>query len=179
MKRTAVCLTLIFSTFLCTATLLHAAEQKTIFNTESIENKSGTSPKRCQDMCSRRSGPDATSLLSEGWKIVTSFPKKVIAEDYWFIPCNNCKPHGCTCIGTEYTLQKDAPATKVEIPNSEREAAGKNTQTGRNSPKVETSDNELDLLKKERDLLKQENTELKQEIEELKNQIKLQQEKIQ
>ncbi len=174
MKRTAVLLALTFWTFLCTATLLHAAEQKTIFNTESIENKSGTSPKKCQDMCSRRSGPDATSLLSEGWKIVNSFPKKVIAEDYWYIPCNTCKPHGCTCIGTEYTLQKDAPARKVEIPNIERKAPDKNTQTGRNAPKAEASDNEPDLLKKENDLLKQENTELKQQIKELKNQMKLQ-----
>jgi len=175
MKRTAVCLALISSTLLFTANLSQAAEQKVIFNTESIEYKSGTSSKKCQDMCSRRSGPDAKSFLSEGWKIVNSFSKKVIAEGYWYIPCNTCEPHGCTCIGTEYTLQKNTPTTKVETSNNEREAPNKNPQTERNTPKVETSDNELDLLKKQTDLLKQENTSLKQEIERLKNQIEVQQ----
>ena len=104
MKETALCLALISSILLFTATLLQAAEQKIIFNTEKIEYKSGTSSKRCQDICSRRSGPDAKSLLSEGWKIVTSSPKEVIGEHYWYTPCNGCEPHGCTCIGTEYTL---------------------------------------------------------------------------
>jgi len=48
----------------------------------------------------------------------------------------------------------------------------KNKRTALQAPKVETSNNELDLLKKENELLKQENTLLKQENENLKNQIK-------
>jgi hypothetical protein len=172
MKKTALCLALISSILLFTATLLQAAEQKIIFNTEKIEYKSGTSSKKCQDTCSRKSGPDAKSLLSEGWEIVTSTPKEVIGEYYWYTPCNGCEPHGCTCIGTEYILQKDGPAPKVETSNSEIDALDKNKRTGLHAPKVETSNNELDLLKKENELLKQEITLLKQENENLKNQIK-------
>jgi len=172
MKETALCLALISSILLFTATLLQAAEQKILFNTEKIEYKSGTSSKRCQDICSRRSGPDAKSLLSGGWKIVNSSPKEVIGEYYWYTPCNGCQPHGCTCIGTEYILQKDGPAPKVETSNSEVDTPDKNKRTGLHAPKVETSNNELDLLKNENDFLKQEITSLKQEIEKLKHQIK-------
>ena len=194
MKKTALCLALFSSILLFTATL-QAAEQRIIFNTEKIEYKSGTNSKKCQDICSRKSGPDAKSLLSEGWKIVTSSPKEVVGEHYWYTPCRGCEPHGCTCIGTEYTLQRDTPARKVETPNrevdaqdknkrtevqvpkvetpnSEVDAQDKNKQTELHAPKVETSSNELDLLKKENELLKQENTLLKQENENLKNQIK-------
>ncbi len=172
MKKTALCLALISSILLFTATLLQAAEQKIIFNTEKIEHKSGTNSKKCQDICSRKSDPDAKSLLSEGWKIVTSSPKEVVGEYYWYTPCRGCEPHGCTCIGTEYILQKDYPAPKVETPNREVDAQDKNKRTELHAPKVETSNNELDLLKKENELLKQEITLLKQENENLKNQIK-------
>jgi hypothetical protein len=149
MKITVACLVFISSALLFTATLVQAAEQRILFNTENIEYKSGTGPKRCQAMCSKRSGPDANSLLSEGWKIVSSSPKKVIGEQYRYVPCPTCEPHGCTCIGTEYLLQKDVTA-----------------------PKAETSKNELAPLVNEKDLLKQEIILLKQEIEKLKNQIK-------
>ena len=149
MKKTAVCLAFIASVFLFTAAHVLAAEQKIIFNTESIEYKPGTGAKRCQAMCSKRSGPDITSQLSEGWKIVSSSPKIVIGEQYRYVPCPTCEPHGCTCIGTEYLLQKDVTA-----------------------PKEETTNNELAPLVNEKDLLKQEIILLKQEIEKLKNQIK-------
>ena len=172
MKKTAVCLARISSILLLTANLLHAAEQKIIFNNEKIEYKSGTSSKKCQDICSRRSGPDAKSLLSEGWKIVTSSPKEVIGEYYWYTPCNGCEPHGCTCIGTEFILQKDDLAPKVETTNNKLDALDKNKRTGLQAAKVETSSNELELLKKENELLKQEITSLKQENENLKNQNK-------
>ena len=177
MKEAALCFALISSILLCTATFLQAAEQKIIFNTEKIKHESGTSSKRCQDICSRRSGPDAKSLLSGGWKIVSSSPKEVIGEGYWYAPCNGCEPHGCTCIGTEYILQKDEPAPKVEASNSGLEALDKNKRTGLQAPKVETSNNELDHLKKENELLKQEITYLKQENENLRNQIKSKQKK--
>jgi hypothetical protein len=175
MKRTAVCLALISLNLLFSSTVLQAAEQKIIFNTENIDYKSGTSSKMCQEMCRKKSGPDAKSLVSEGWRIVSSFPKKVIAEDYWYVPCNACKPHGCTCIGTEFTLQKDGPVTKAGIPKNELDAQNNNKQTGLHSPQVETVKNELELIREERDLLQQEITILKHEIETLKNQIKLQQ----
>jgi hypothetical protein len=88
-------------------------------------------------------------LVSEGWKIVSSSPKEVIGEDYRYVPCNTCEPHGCTCIGTEYILQGERPA-----------------------PKVETTNNDLDLLKKENQVLKQEIKLLKHENENFRNQIK-------
>lgn len=152
MIKTRLCLALISSFLLLSAPLVQAAEQKTVFNTESIEFKSGTGSERCHDKCSRKSGPDAKALHSEGWKIVRSSPHKVIAEEYWYVPCSSCEPHGCTCIGTEYTLERAVPA-----------------------PKVETAKDELDLLKNENDMLKQEITTLRQENEKLKNQIKSQQ----
>ena len=172
MKKTALCLALFSSILLFTATLLQAAEQRIIFNTEKIEHKSGTNSKKCQDICSRKSGPDARSLLSEGWKIVTSSPKEVVGEHYWYTPCRGCEPHGCTCIGTEYTLQRDTPARKAEPPNREVDTLDKNRRAVLHAPKVETSNNELEFLKKENELLKQENTLLKQENDNLKNQIK-------
>jgi len=149
MKKSAACLALISSILFFTATLVQAAEQKIVFNTKKIEYKSGTSSKRCQDMCNKRSGQDATYLLADGWKVVNTSPKEVIAEKYWYVPCNACEPHGCTCIGTEYLLERDNPAPKMEI-----------------------SINELDLLKKENGSLKQEISILKQEIEKLKKQMK-------
>ena len=126
-----------------------AAEQIKIFTTESIEYKSGTGPMRCQEICDKKSMTDLSALLSEDWKIVSSTAKKVIGEQYRYVPCPTCSPHGCTCIGTEYLLQRDI------IP-----------------PKVDTSSKELYILKNEKDLLKQEIIQLKREIETLKNQMK-------
>jgi hypothetical protein len=172
MKKTALCLAGISSILLFTATLLHAAEQKIIFNAERIKFESGTASKQCQDKCNRRSGPEAQSLLSEGWKIVSSSPKEVIAENYWYTPCNTCAPHGCTCIGTEYILQRDVPARRVETSNNEPDAMDNNKRTGLYAPNVETSINELDLLKKKNELLIKEINLLKQENENLKNQLR-------
>lgn len=149
MKKTGVCLALALLLLQFMAPFSHAVEQKTLFATERIEHKSGTSSKKCQDMCSKRSGPDLTSLLADGWVMVSSSHKEVIAEKYWYIPCSTCEPHGCTCIGTEYILRNDQPVTKVEI-----------------------SKNELERLKQENGLLKRELSLLKQEIESLKTQIK-------
>ncbi len=154
MKKAAACLALIPSILLFTAPLLQATEQKIIFNTKSIEYKTGTGSMRCRDRCNKKSDPDAALFLSKGWKILSSSPKEVIGEEYRYVPCNTCEPHGCTCIGTEYTLQRDDPPPKAETPSNER-----------------------DLLKNENDALKQEITLLKQEIEKLKNQIKSEQKK--
>ncbi|NVN92889.1 MAG: hypothetical protein HXX11_20155 [Desulfuromonadales bacterium] len=149
MKKTAVCLSLISLLLLFTATLLQAVEHNIVFNTERIEHKSGTSSERCQELCRKRSGPDVKELRTDGWIMVSSSSKEAIGERYSYTPCNTCEPHGCTCIGTEYILQRESPAPKVEI-----------------------SINELDLLKSENASLKQEITLLKLEIEKLKNHIK-------
>lgn len=172
MKKTAVCLALISLLVLSIATLLQAAEQKIVFNSESIEYKSGTGSTRCQDKCNRRSGPDIKSLLSAGWKIVRSSSKKVVGEDYWYVPCNACEPHGCTCLGTEYLLQKDEPLPKVETSINKHDDRDINQRTGVYDSKSESSINELDRLKNENVILKHENTLLKQEIEKFKNLIK-------
>jgi hypothetical protein len=149
MKIAATCLALLSSHLICTAAPpVQAAERKTVFNTERIEYKSGTGPEKCRDKCSKRSGPDAKALLSEGWNIVNTSPKKVVAEEYWYVPCGSCEPHGCTCIGTEYTLQRNAPP-----------------------PKAAPSDDERDTLKKENEALKRENSLLKLENERLRRQL--------
>jgi hypothetical protein len=191
MKKTAVLLAGISSLLLFTASALPAAERKIIFNSERIKYESGTGARQCQAKCGRRSGPDARALLSAGWKIVSSSPKEVIAENYRYVPCNSCEPHGCTCFGTEYVLQRDPPAPGAEFPNNEQSAPdevkqtmlhGKKADTANEGPgapdkskqgalRSETPCKELDLLKKENELLKQENTFLKRENEILRKQI--------
>lgn len=149
MKKIAVSLIGFSPILLFAAHIVLAAEQKTVFSTERIEYKSGTGSERCQDKCNKKSGPDVTSLLAKGWNIVSSSPKKVIGENYRYVPCSSCEPHGCTCFGTEYILQRERPVPKAEI----------------------TVD-ELDLLTKENQLLKLEIKGLKQENENLRNQMK-------
>lgn len=172
MKKTALCLACISSIILFSTTLVHAVEKKIIFNTESLKFESGTGSERCRDKCSRRSGPDAKSLVSEGWKVVSSSSKEVIAEQYWYAPCNGCQPHGCICIGTEYVLQKDEPAPKIETKSTVFDVPDKDNRTVLQPLKVEPSKNELELLKRENELLKQENALLKKEIETLRNQLR-------
>ena len=172
MKKFSVFFVIFFAVLLCLASLVQAAEQKSIFNTESIEYKSGTGSKRCQEKCTRKSGPDIQSLLSEGWKIVSSSRKKVVEEEYWYVPCNTCEPHGCNCIGTEYVLQKDEPAPIADKTVATADTRDNNQQSEVSAPKGESSITELERLKNESVLLKQEISELKQEIEKLKNQIK-------
>ncbi len=173
MKKTAFRIACISSVLVFSATLVHAGEKKIVFNTENIKYEEGTGSERCRDTCSRRSGPDVKSMLSEGWKIVGSSPRKVIGEQYWYAPCNNCKPHGCICIGTEYIVQKDEPAPKIEAKSNAFEVRDKDSRTVIDQPNVGTSkDEQLDLLKKEYDTLKQEYESLRQEIETLRNQLR-------
>jgi hypothetical protein len=172
MRKTAVCIAQIATILLFSATLLHAAEQKIIFNTERIEYESGTGAKQCQAKCSRRSGPDAASLLSAGWKIVSSSPKEEVAENYWYTPCNTCSPHGCTCFGTEYILQRDAPAPRVESTIYEPDSRDNYNRSGFTPQETEASNSELELLKKKNELLIKEISSLKQENEKLKNQLR-------
>lgn len=171
MKKTVLSLASFSLFLLFTATIVHAAEQKILFNTESIKFESGTGSERCRDKCRRKSGPDAKSFLSEGWKIIRSSSKEVTGEQYWYVPCNTCRPHGCVCIGTEYILQKDGPAPNIETKSNVSDTPDKGNQTVLQPVKVQTSVNALDLLKKENDLLKKENALLKQENEALRSQL--------
>jgi hypothetical protein len=58
-----------------------------------------------------------------------------------------CQPHGRVCIGTEYILQKDEPAPKVETASNELDDLVKNKPTVLPRPKAESSNNGLDFLK--------------------------------
>lgn len=171
MKNTALCLAGISSILLFSTTLVNAAEKKLVFNTESIKYESGTGSERCSDKCSRRSGPDVKSLLSGGWKIVGSSAKEVIAEQYWYVPCNTCSPHGCVCIGTEYILQKDEGAPEVETSGKVFAAPENDARSVVQPVKAEPAEPELERLKKENDVLKKENALLRQENETLRNQL--------
>lgn len=173
MKSTALRFACISLILLFATAPAHAVERKSVFNTESLKYESGTGAERCRAKCGRWSGPDVKSLHSEGWKIISSFPKEVIAEQYWFTPCNTCRPHGCVCIGTEYVLQRDETALKAEAGSTVHDDSAKDTRTALLPARSEALKNELDLLKKEIDSLKQENTLLKQEIEALRTQLKL------
>jgi hypothetical protein len=183
MQKSAFLLTMISLFILLSATFIHATERTTVFRYESIKYKSGTGAKRCQAMCARKSGPDAQSLLSEGWKIVGTSPKEVVAENYWFTPCSACEPHGCNCIGTESVLEREKPAPVVKIPESELNFLKKenellkkeNTslkQENEPAPKVKSADNELEFFKKENEALRKENSTLKLENENFRNQMK-------
>lgn len=179
MKKTALRVACITSLVLFATTPVHAVEQKTVFNTESIKYESGTGSERCRDKCDRKSGPDVKSLLSEGWKIVSSSSKEVTGEQYWYVPCNTCLPHGCICNGTEYVLRKDGPTPAIESRNNVADTPVKTVQpapqtvpqTVPQAFQAEPPKNELDLLKKENDSLKQENALLRQENETLRNQL--------
>ncbi len=172
MKKTALFIVWISSILLFSTPPVHAAEKKIIFNTESMKYEPGTGSERCRDKCGRMSGPDAKSLISDGWKIVSSASREVIAEQYWYVPCNTCLPHGCICIGTEYVLQRDEPAPKVETSHDQSASPDRTKRTGPGRPKAEPSNNGLDFLKKEIESLKRENALLKQENEALRNQLR-------
>jgi hypothetical protein len=82
------------------------AEQKLVFAVSSIKYKSGTSTYSCESKCKELSSSINDEIAAE-WRIVASSPKELIAMEYWETPnCNVCQPHGCTCIGTEYVLEK-------------------------------------------------------------------------
>lgn len=168
MKKTVRCLAAISSLLLFTAPSIHAFENTTVFNTESLEYKGGTGPKRCKERCDRRSGTNIAALQAEGWKIVNSSPKKIVAEEYRYVPCPSCEPHGCTCIGTEYTLQRDTPAPKAESRKNEFRVPETKKRPILHESEAKTSPSELDQLRMENSSLKQEITSLKQEIEMLK-----------
>ena len=137
---------LVTTTILAISALAYAVEQKTVFTTSDLEYRSGTGKERCQEKCRGKSVPDLNGLMTEGWRVVNSSPKKLVAEDYLYVPCSSCQPHGCICIGTEHVLRRDTPPpAKIVIPVSELDAL-----------KMENA-----RLKEELDRLKQENGKLR------------------
>lgn len=171
MKKSVLRFAGISAILLLAVPLLHAVEQKTVFNTESLDYKGGTGAERCREKCGRKSGPEVTSLVSEGWKIVGSSPGKVVAEQYWYTPCGSCQPHGCVCIGTEYRLQRDSPPPKADPPKHEACGVDAYRRADVRQPKAEAVAGELDLLRKENESLKREMGALRQEIENLKKRL--------
>ena len=134
-----------------------AAEQRMLFNVESISYKKDTGSYMCQLACTTKyTDPPLEKMLTEGWHIVSSSPKEAIGEDDRVSYGKYGHAYGCTCKGTQYVLQKNDPvsATQSAVP----------------------SQNEV-LLKKENELLKRENDLHKQENENLKEQLKQKQKK--
>ncbi len=172
MMKTAGVLFVISSIILCQAANLFAWEQKTTFNTESVKFESGTGQERCQDRCSRRSGPGVESFLSQGWRITSSSPKEIIGEDYYYIPSNTIQPRGCTCIGTEYVLERNEPAQRLETENSAPYPPYQAAQTGVNASGAGSQINEIELLRKKNELLLKEIMTLRRENEKLKAQLR-------
>ena len=118
---------------------LQASDQKVVFCVESVNYKSGTGADACQGACNANYGSlQIDSVLSDGWKIVSSSPKEASGIDCSLSGNSGC---GCTCVGTQYVIQKDNHAPIVTTPNKETE-----------------------LLQKEIDLLKQDNENLKDKL---------------
>jgi hypothetical protein len=163
----ALMLIILFST-----TNLLAWEQKTTFNTETIKFESGTGQVRCQDRCMRKSGPGVESLLSQGWRIISSTPKEITGEDYYFIPSNASNPRGCTCIGTEYVLERDQPAQRAESADTGPYPPYQAPQTGITANGAVPQINENELLRKKNELLLKEIMTLRRENENLRNQLR-------
>lgn len=115
----------------------YAAEQKILFCCDSYEY-GYFSKETCKPKCDVACG--LQDLLSDGWSIVSTAPKKIVKQD-WF----DGEKFGCTCVGTQYVLSKvDA---KLYVPQDNKN--------------IELLKREIELLKKENDMLKQENDALK------------------
>ena len=144
------------SLFFVTSTS-NASEQKRIFNAESYRYEAITGESSCKSSCERETGVPIDSMISSGWRIVSSSQKEVIAEPYarhthaqGYLLEGSC---GCTCVGIQYIIEKIE-----EVPPAD--------------PKVETLNKELDLLKRENAVLKQQITWLEKESGELKTKLK-------
>lgn len=126
-----------------------AAEQKILFNYDHVKFKGYTV---CDIYCGQKyTDPPVSNMIKEGWKIVSSSPKEAIGKDTRII---GDETFSCSCVGTQYVLQKD----DTPVPFAD--------------PKKESANKEVELLKKEIELLKQENNLIKQENENLKEQMK-------
>jgi hypothetical protein len=172
MMRTARSLFALSLIILFPTTNLLAWEQKTTFNTENIKFESGTGKVRCQDRCMRKSGPGVESLLSQGWRIISSAPKEITGEDYYYIPSNASNPRGCTCIGTEYVLERDQPAQRAESADTGPYTPYQAPQTGVTATGAVSQINEIELLRKKNELLLKEIMTLRRENENLRNQLR-------
>lgn len=142
MKVNTLCASVLISSLLVTNISLAGAEQRMLFNVESISFESGTGSYECQAACKAKyNDPPLEQMLAEGWRIASSSPKEAIGINYWYEASSN-RTYGCTCKGTHYVLQKSG------------------------------ADQSAEWLKKENELLKRENALLKQENEYLKDRLK-------
>lgn len=66
-----------------------AAEQKIIFNVETISYKKDTGSEKCQEICSEKySDPTVESLITNGWRIISSSPKEAPGRNFLPLPVN-------------------------------------------------------------------------------------------
>lgn len=124
-----------------------AVEQKILFNVESVRYKADSAP-YCQGICLEEyTDPPIEKMLKQGWRIISSSPKEALGSPYEY---TGTRAYGCTCVGTQYILQKDNPTSisKTDSPSKNKEMLNK----------------ENELLKRENDLLKQENEKLKMQL---------------
>lgn len=130
-----------------------AAEQKMLFNVESISYKQDEGKYSCQNAClTKYNDPPLEEMLKQGWRIISSSPKEAIGSEYKSFPPTRYSSgtyYGCTCKGTQYVLQKDDPTPARPAAPSPNE-------------KLLTKENEL--LKREIALLKKENAHLKEKL---------------
>lgn len=118
------------------------AEQAFVFKLDSIRVRPERKADACQIQCSFTDSlvpyslPPLEERLKLGWKVVSTTAKTILAQGN--------SDYTCTCVGTEYVLQKEEQAAPV--PQGAGEALLKK---------------EIELLQKEISLLKQENELLK------------------
>jgi hypothetical protein len=110
-----VCIVVVFFYNACVSVSNAFAEvdsQKIVFCFENIKYGSASGASDCQQRCNKHTC-DLNSLSHDGWKIVTTTPSKEIVELTWQTVYSDNAMHlmpgiyGCTCIGTQYGLQKE------------------------------------------------------------------------
>jgi hypothetical protein len=102
-------LTIVITCSLTVCAESYARDQKIIFNTDSISHRSGTSEYSCKGSCNQLTNEDINDYLDNGWKIISSQSKEKIAENYF-------SNYGCTCIGTQFVIEKKNSKAKEPIP---------------------------------------------------------------
>lgn len=77
-----------------------AAEQKIIFNVESMKGNRNYMDS-CRASCTDNyKDENVSELMKDGWSIVNSFQKNEVVDSY------------CTCVGTQYVMQKNNSESK-------------------------------------------------------------------
>lgn len=145
--------------FLCgtsvvTSTL--AAEQQILFCAESIsytKDRYGANENLCLKSCREFSSSDCLQEKTDaGWVIASATSKSVPSREQWF--------GACSCVGTQYILNR--PDEKPSSPTSNSEISLLNKE-------IELLKKENEMLKKDAEIFKKETTMLKTEIETLRS----------